>query len=286
MLDESPEDMYASLPDALQAKLARCRDIIQSFGRVVVAFSGGVDSTLLLALSAEALGPDDVLAAVGVSASLPASELDDARSIAGHLGVRLVEVPTCELDDPDFASNPPDRCFYCKQELLGRLGAVARAEGFEQVVTGANFDDLGDLRPGLLAGEQMGAANPLMEAALTKQEIRAAAAARKLPNWDKPAYACLASRIPYGQDVTPERLARIERAEEAMHQMGFADCRVRDHGEVARIEVAPAAIAQAVELRGRIVEALKDAGYAYVALDLAGYRTGSMNETLKDEQPD
>ena len=284
MPDESTDDMYASLPDALQAKLARCREIIRSFGRLVVAFSGGVDSTLLLALAAEALGQDNVLAAVGVSASLPASELDDARSIAGHLGVRLVEVSTCEMDDPDFASNPPDRCFYCKQELLGRLGDVARAEGFEQVVTGANYDDLGDLRPGLLAGEKMGAANPLMEAALTKQDIRRAAAALKLPNWDKPAYACLASRIPYGQAVTPERLARIERAEQAMHQMGFPACRVRDHGDVARIEVRASAIARAVELREQIVEALKEAGYAYVALDLAGYRTGSMNETLRPEE--
>ena len=280
MPEEAAGDDFAPLPEQLQAKLARCREIIQSLGRVVVAFSGGVDSTLLLALSAEAVGAENVLAAVGVSPSLPARELDEARSLAGRLGVRLMEVPTAELDDPDYTANPPDRCFYCKRELLARLGDLARAEGFDQVVTGANFDDLGDLRPGLLAGEQMGAANPLMEAAFTKQEVRAAAAARKLPNWDKPASACLASRIPYGQAVTPEGLARIERAEEALHQMGFAACRVRDHGDVARIEVPPEAIGKAVELRERIVESVKAAGYAFVALDLAGYRTGSMNEPL------
>ncbi len=273
-------EVFAGLDDGLRGRLARCREILRGLGKVVVAYSGGVDSTLLLALAADTLGEANVLAAVGVSPSLASRELDDARTLAEGLGVKLIEVATGEMDDPHYAANPADRCFYCKKELFTRVSAVAEGEGFDAVLTGANADDRGDFRPGLAAGEQMGVASPLMEACLTKDDVRAASKAMGLPTWDKPAYACLASRVPYGDAITPEKLSRIEQAEYVLRDLGFAACRIRDHGDVARIEVPPDAIERVAGLRERIVQAVKAMGYAYVTLDLQGFRSGSMNETL------
>ncbi|MDP6544766.1 MAG: ATP-dependent sacrificial sulfur transferase LarE [Phycisphaerae bacterium] len=273
-------DEFSGLEPQLQAKLAACMEHLRTLGRVVVAYSGGVDSTLLLALAVRALGSDSVLAAVGISPSLPDRELQAGRTLAETIGAPLVEIPTAELDDPNYAANPERRCFYCKSELFTLLKKTAAERGFDVVVCGANFDDTGDFRPGLEAGAELGVVNPLMDARLTKSEIRTISKALGLATWDKPAMACLASRIPYGQGVSSEKLARIEHAEYVLKDLGFVQCRVRDHDTIARIEVPAADIARAVELRQTLVEKIKALGYAYVTLDLQGFRSGSMNETI------
>ena len=273
-------DEFSSLEPQLQAKLADCQEHLRTLGRIVVAYSGGVDSTLLLALAVRALGSDNVLAAVGISPSLPDRELQDGRVLAEQIGAQLVEIPTAELDDPNYAANPERRCFYCKSELFTLLKQAADERGFDVVASGANFDDTGDFRPGLDAGAKLGVVNPLMDARLTKSEIRTISKAIGLATWDKPAMACLASRIPYGQGVSSEKLARIEQAEYVLKDLGFVQCRVRDHDTIARIEVPAADIPRAAELRDTLTTKFKALGYAYVTLDLQGFRSGSMNETI------
>ena len=268
-------------PNPLEAKLDRCREILQGLGRVAVAFSAGVDSTFLLALAAQTLGARNVLAVMGISPSLAQRERQEGLRLTRDLGVELVEVPTAELDDPMYAANPANRCFYCKSDLFRRLREIATERGFAAVLSGANADDRGDFRPGLEAGELLGVRNPLMEANLTKDEIRAASREMHLETWNKPAMACLASRIPYGQEITAEKLSRIEQAEYALKDMGFPQCRVRDHGQLARIEVPSSQIIRAAELSETITAALRQLGYVYVALDLCGFRSGSMNEVLR-----
>jgi pyridinium-3,5-biscarboxylic acid mononucleotide sulfurtransferase len=273
-------DRLEQLPPALQDKIAACRRRIEQLGRVIVAFSGGVDSTLLLALSAATLGAENVLAVTGVSPIHPPIELERARRMTGQLGVELVEVKTNELYDPQFVANAPNRCYHCKSGLLCRLRELAQQRGFAAVTTGANADDTGDFRPGLEAGRQFGAVNPLLEAGLTKAEIRAVSRALDLETWDLPGEACLATRIPYGQEITTDKLSRIGRGEEFLHELGFSQCRLRDYGEIARIEVQPKDIARAAQLAEPIATALRRLGYQYVALDLEGYRMGSMNEVI------
>lgn len=265
----------------LDKKTAEARKILARLGRVVVAFSGGVDSTLLLALAADVLGTENVLAAVGISPSLPDGEREEARRLAETSGVELIEFDSREFDDPNFTRNPVDRCYHCKSALFDQIWTIARERGFASVISGANADDPNDYRPGLDAGKRTGVVNPLMDADLTKADIRAISRIMGLVTWDKPAMACLASRIPYDSPITPERLARVGQAEEALHKLGFEECRVRDYETLARIEVPRGLLDRAVLEREAIVSSLRALGYVYVTLDLAGLRSGSMNEVLR-----
>jgi len=264
----------------IEAKREHCVSLLQNSKRAVVAFSVGVDSTFLLALAAETLGPENVLAAIGVSPSLANRELQEARQIARRLNVELVEVLTGEMDNPQYLSNPSYRCYFCKQDLFTRLTKLAQSRGFHAVLSGANADDAGDFRPGMKAGEELGVRNPLMEANLSKSDIRELSRRMGLPTWDKPAMACLASRVPYGEVISAERLSRIERAEQAIRDLGFRQVRVRDHQTVARIEVPAKDLPRLLELRDCVSSALKQLGYVYIAMDLQGFRSGSANEAM------
>ncbi len=276
-------DRFAELDEALREKLNRCREILQELRRVIVAFSGGTDSSLLLAMAAETLGAENVLAAMAVSTIFPQRERVMAGEIAGLLGVELREFETPQLADANFTANPTDRCYYCKAMLLGRLKKLANESDFSAVITGSNADDKGDYRPGRRAEEQLGVRCPLAEAGLTKSDIRSASRAMGLPNWNRPAFACLATRIPYGREITAEKLSRIERAEEVLLSLGFTQCRVRDYDTIARIEVPADLIERAVTLQESIVGPLKALGYTYVTLDLEGFRSGSMNEEIQSD---
>ena len=276
-------DWQSKLSPAIAPKVARCQEILQSMGRVVISFSGGVDSTLLLALAVDALPTDHVLAATGLSPSLPRRELDDARSLAKQLKADLVEIPTGEMNDPRYTANPAQRCYYCKMDLFGRMRSVAKARGFDAIVTGANADDTGDFRPGLQAGREAGVRTPLMEAGLTKAEIREISRCLGLPTADKPAMACLASRIPYGQPITMDNLRRIEQAEEFLKGLGLEQCRVRAHDALARIEIPPNRFEAFLTGKASVVERFKTLGFTYVTLDMQGLRTGSMNEVLPSQ---
>ncbi len=264
----------------MQVKLTRLQESLRGLNRAAIAYSGGTDSSFLLKIAHDVLG-DEVLALTADSPSQPRAELAEARAIAAGLGVRHVVLPTYEMADPRYAANPPDRCYVCKGHILDTLLAYAQAEGYAVLADGSNADDRGDYRPGSRAAAERGVRSPLQEAGLTKAEIRALAHAHGLPNWDKPAAACLASRIPYGTPVTSEALGQIERAEEHLHRLSFRQVRVRHHGAVARLEFEPNDLARAVELRNVIVSALREVGFTYVALDLAGFRSGSLNQELK-----
>jgi uncharacterized protein len=266
----------------LQDKIDSCKTILRSLQSVVVGFSAGVDSTFLLAMAVDVLGTENVIAAMGISPSLARRERQAGLDLAQQLGAELIEIETGELADPNYAANPPDRCFYCKSDLFARLRKLATERGFRTVLSGANADDTGDFRPGLKAGKELGIRSPLLEAGLSKDDIRAASRAMNLPTWNKPASACLASRVPYGQKVTEEVLGRIEAAEDALKDLGFAQCRLRDHYPVARIEITTDNLPKVVESREQIVEAIKAVGYTYVTLDLEGFRSGSMNDVLPD----
>ena len=251
---------------------------IRPYGSVVVAYSGGVDSTLVVKASADALGHGKVLAALGVSAALAPREHEAARATLSALGLAdcLREVETREQSLREYQVNHPDRCFYCKTELYLELRQLAEAEGFESIANGNNLDDLGDFRPGMDAARERGIRSPLIEARFAKSDVRRVAREQGLPNWDKPAAPCLASRVPHGTEVNPETLAQIARAEECLHRLGLSGFRVRHHGNVARIEV-PAGQWVFFEDAGRRVaveKALVACGYRFVALDLGGYRQG------------
>jgi uncharacterized protein len=245
---------------------------------VVVAYSGGTDSTLVAAVAARALG-DRSLAVTAVSASLPPGELAEARSVAARLGISHRTVRTRETERREYLRNGIDRCYHCKTELYDVLRAVAERAGRATVVSGANADDLGDYRPGLRAAEEHGVRHPLVEVGLTKTDVRQAARALGVPTWDKPASACLSSRIAFGVTITVEELSKVGRAERVLRDLGFRQCRVRIHGDLVRIEVEPEDVPRLAEagVRKRVVEAILALGYRYVTLDLQGFRSGSMN---------
>jgi pyridinium-3,5-biscarboxylic acid mononucleotide sulfurtransferase len=259
--------------------LQRLEAELSQLGSACVAFSGGVDSSLVLAAAARALGAGGVVAYTAVSATYLPEELDVARSLAGDLGVRHVVVQTHEFDEPSFVENPRERCYFCKRELVAEMRRVADEHGCAALVDGANLDDLGDHRPGMRASAEAGLRHPLLDAGIGKTEVRRLARALGLPTWDAPQQACLASRIPYGEPITEEKLAAVAQAEKVLRDLGFRQCRVRHHGEVARVEVEPGELERAAgEAREAIVAGLRAAGFTYVALDLAGFRSGSMNE--------
>jgi uncharacterized protein len=251
---------------------------------VLVAFSGGVDSSLLLAAATEAC--DRVVAVTVRSPLHPAREGAAAEHIAQALGVDHLTVEVDLLSEPAFRRNGPQRCYVCKRRLLSRLSELAEQRGLARVVEGSNADDRGDYRPGSRAVEELGVCSPLLDADLSKAEIRSLARERGLPNWNAPALACLATRIPYGEEITGARLRRIDRAEGVLIELGLGQVRLRDHGAVARIEVLPADLSRFLDsdLRGAAVDGLKAAGYLYVALDLEGYRVGAMNEALPPDE--
>lgn len=266
---------------SIEQKLLGLRARLRELGSVLVCYSGGVDSAFVLAVAHQELGPRAV-GMTAVSPSLAPAERDEAAVVAQRIGADHRQVESSEIDDPSYVANNPDRCFHCKSELY-RIAAKKQAEwGLSSIVNGTNTDDLGDYRPGLDAARAAGVVSPLVELGFTKEDVRAGAAAVGLPIWDKPAAACLSSRIPFGTSVTRERLTQIGGFEAALKQLGFRQVRVRYHGDLARIELGAEELVRAAEpaSRAQIVEAGKKHGFRYVTLDLGGYRMGSHNEVL------
>lgn len=284
-MNYAKDDRKNRIPEETQRKFDELKVILHGMESALVAFSGGVDSTFLVRVAQDVLG-DHILAVIAASESYPKKETQSAIELAEHLGIPYTVIRTRELDNPDFSNNPPNRCYYCKTELFSRLKEIAAERELSFVLDGSNFDDMGDYRPGLQACEELGIRSPLKEVGLRKEEIRALSKQMNLPTWDKPSLACLASRFPYNSAIDQISLEQVAKAEEYLWSLGFSQVRVRHHDRIARVEVDADGIQRLLEpnLRADVVRYLKKLGYAYVTLDLAGYRTGSMNEPLSDEE--
>jgi len=276
-----------SLSPKILSKYERLKQRLASLGGAVIAYSGGVDSTFLLRVAHDVL-KDKVLAVVAASLTYPEKEIRQAIKLAKEMGVRVRLIKTKELDNPAFLTNPPDRCYHCKQELFSGLKKIAAQEKLAFVLDGANYDDRRDYRPGARAARELGVISPLAEVRLKKEEIRLLSRWLGLPTWDKPSLACLASRLPYFTEIKPERLARIAKAENFLHQAGFRQVRVRhESDDLVRLEIEPEEMPRIIQpaLRKRLIRRLKSLGYNYITLDLEGYRPGSLNLRLKKKAP-
>ena len=263
------------------SKYERLKNLLDGMGKVLVAFSGGVDSSFLLKVAVDVLG-ENVLAVIASSETYPESERDGAAKLANELNVRYKIIQTKELDNPDFANNPPERCYFCKMELFSKLKDIAESEDIPYVLDGSNYEDISDFRPGAKAAEELGIRSPLKEVELVKSEIRHLSKNFDLPTWNKPALACLSSRFPYFTEIEPEGLKQVALAEEYLRELGFNQVRVRHHGQIARVEIDPQEFPKIIDedVRGKIVKNFKKFGFIYISLDLAGFRSGSMNEPL------
>ncbi|MCP4249778.1 MAG: ATP-dependent sacrificial sulfur transferase LarE [bacterium] len=266
----------------LQAKYDRLRGIIGSLERVAVAFSAGVDSTLVLKVALDVLGPENVVAVTGNSDSLARAEFEAAKELADAVGAEHVILNTGEFENPDYLANPENRCYYCKTTLYDEMERFIRQRGITEIINGINADDFGDWRPGIQAAREHSVRCPAAEAEMTKADVRALSEHLGLPTFDKPASPCLSSRVQYGEQITPEKLRMIETCEAYLHELGLPECRVRHHENLARIEVPADRVADLADpdTRGRIIDHFRQAGYTYVTLDLQGFRSGSMNEVI------
>lgn len=265
----------------LQDKLARLKEILKNMGKAAIAYSGGVDSTFLLYVAHEVL-KNNMIAITARSSTYPEREYREAVGFVEKLGIRHITIVSEELDIEGFSGNPTNRCYFCKKELFTKIGEVAAQHGIKYIADGSNTDDLGDYRPGMAALRELGIISPLREADMSKDDIRLLSKEMNLPTWDKQPFACLASRFPYGQEITKEKLNMVDRAEQHLMDLGFRQVRVRHHGDVARIEVSTYERSRFYneELMDQVHDRLKEIGFKYIALDLKGYRTGSMNEVI------